>query len=492
MKKKWIVLVVMLALGTALHGENGAPDPSIGTMVNVVNQSASNQNQDVSTTSIAEGGSSWNDNKSNSFSQVSMNSVSNYESRTPPLSTLPPYLPYWTHGGWGTIKAYFPNGPTANDTIYETTFDPENPEDMRELRTVLKDLPHTGLTEAIGGVLNTVAVIVFGAPDRYHHGRGLEIINSVTRDRRPEGKPLLVFIDSNVDMGLLRDEGYAYMGKVDVEGDVDRNWDQAYKAAVTEALLWDVDILLVSGGMKGVTVGSNVTFPSAAAGYSQMNYSLSLMGAKATGITEGKGKAVLSADAYRFYPSMVERRRIPASLYDRIRGRDRSSLNEFGGMPPATSVPGSAVVPPERPTWTAPQEKRDPSIIPQSQPQGATLDGQLLPAPGRQGGPSSFDTTPQLQPACEPQAVCRTPPVAPQAEVCAEPREEVPLAAMPASQPDRVVADESGGRVVAEVRRPEAPAVRVSSRKPGITVSRKLLAMAGFSDGENIECVDVR
>jgi len=113
------------------------------------------------------------------------------------------------------------------------------------------------------------------------------------------------------------------VGKVSVEGDPERTWDHAYKAAVAEALLWDVDILLVSGGMKGVTTGTNITFPSAAAGYSQISYSLSLFGAKAKGITEGKGKAVLSAEAYRYLPSRIDRRRIPASIYDRIRLRPR-------------------------------------------------------------------------------------------------------------------------------------------------------------------------
>ncbi len=326
MKKAVIVLVPLLALGAAVRGENGGPDPAQEAppiMVEVVNDISTNQNQDVSVT--ATGGSSWSDSRSNSSanSQVSVNtaSISEYEARTAPLTSFPPYLPYWNHGGWGTVKAYFANGPSADDAIYETTFDPEEPEDMRELRSVLQDLPHMGLLEAVGGVLNSVAVVVFGAPDMYHHGRGFEIADSIVRDRRPEAKPLLVFIDSNVDTRLLREEGYAYVGKVSIEGDVTRNWDQAYKAAVTEALLWDVDILLVSGGMKGVTVGHNITFPSAAVGYGQTNYSLSLFGAVAKGITEGKGKAVLSVEAYRYDPERVQRRRIPESLYERIRVR---------------------------------------------------------------------------------------------------------------------------------------------------------------------------
>ncbi len=93
--------------------------------------------------------------------------------------------------------------------------------------------------------------------------------------------------------------------------------------------------------MKGVTTGTNITFPSAAAGYSQVNYSLSLLGGKATGITEGKGKAILSAEAYRFSPMAIERRRIPAVIYDRIRSRPWpvSILNEPAPAPTQVSIP---------------------------------------------------------------------------------------------------------------------------------------------------------
>ncbi len=343
MKKTLTILIPALVLCAAGYAENGGPGLRSPTpvSVDVDNRIGTNQNQNAS----ASGGDSQSDSASasNSTANVSLStsSTSNVQARTPPLTTFPPYLPYWTHGGWGTVKAYFPNGPTANDQIYETTFDPNNPTDMRELRSVLRALPHKGLLEVAGGMLNDVAVVLFGKPDTYFHGRGLDIANSVVRDRRPEGKPLLVFIDSNVDMNLLGEEGYAYIGKVSVEADPDRNWDQAYKAAVAEALLWDVDILLISGGMKGVTTGTNVTFPSAAAGYSQVNYSLSLMGSKATGITEGKGKAILSGEAYRYLPQMMERRRIPAALYERI--RVRSSPCPVGEAAPAPmSEPVSA------------------------------------------------------------------------------------------------------------------------------------------------------
>jgi len=258
------------------------------------------------------------------LSSINTTSISKSKVRIPPLSIIPPYLPYWTHGGWGLLKAYFPNGPSSDDTVYERTFDPSDPEDMDELRGVLTSLPHTGPLKLVGGMLNGVSA-VFGGPDQFHHGRGFEIANALIRERRPEGKPLLVFIDSNVDRGLLKKAGYAYVGRVSLEGDVDRNWDHVYDAAVAEALPWNVDILLITGGMKGVTVGSNVSFPGAAGAYSQTNYSLSLFGAMSNGITEGKGKAQVSAEGYRFWPQALIKRRIPKALYDRIQARPTSA-----------------------------------------------------------------------------------------------------------------------------------------------------------------------
>jgi len=274
--------------------------------------------------SIAYSGGS----SSGAIASLSTTSISRSPTvRIPPLSVIPPYLPYWTHGGWGTINAYFPNGPSSNDTVYERTFNPHDPDDMRELRGVFDSISYSGLLEALGGVFNSVRV-VFGGPDNFHHGKGFEIANAFIRDRRPEGKPLLVFIDSNVDRKLITKAGYAYVGKVSLEGEVERNWDQVYDAAVAEALPWDVDVLLISGGMKGVTVGSNISFPGAAGGYSQTNYSLSLFGAVSSGITEGKGKALVSAEGYRYWPQAIIKRRIPKALYDRIHAKPPSPKGE--------------------------------------------------------------------------------------------------------------------------------------------------------------------
>jgi hypothetical protein len=254
-----------------------------------------------------------------STSGVSINTTTIAKSkvRIPPLSVVAPYLPYWQHSGWGIVNAYFPNGPSSNNTAYERTFNPCDPEDMKELKGIFGSLPYTGPLESLVGVYNCVRVVL-GGPDNFHHGKGFEIANAIIRDRRPEGKPLLVFIDSNIDKQTLAQCGYAYVGRISLEGDIERNWDHVYDAAIAEALPWDVDIVLIAGGMKGVTKGSTLAFPGASAGFSQSSYSISLLGALSSGITEGKGKAVLSAECYRFCPRALMKRSIPKEFYDKI------------------------------------------------------------------------------------------------------------------------------------------------------------------------------
>ncbi len=330
MKRLIAVLVPVLMVAGGAYATGGTPTPNpTDTQIGIENNIDTSQVQNVSldgggdSSSTAYGGNSSSGASSSSGSSgasINTTSVSNYETRTQPLTVFPSNLPYWNHGGWGTVKAYFPNGPNSDEQIYERAFDPDSESDMKELRGVLESLSYENPLSVIGGLLNGVGV-VFGGPDNYHHGRGFEIASSLVRTRRPEGKPLLVFIDTNVDTNLLRKAGYAYVGKVSLEGKVDRNWDQVYDAAIAETLPWDVDILLISGGMKGVTVGSNMSFPGAAGAYSQANYSVSLFGSVSSGITEGKGKAMLSAQGYRFWPKAAQRRRIPQAFYSKIRAQ---------------------------------------------------------------------------------------------------------------------------------------------------------------------------
>ena len=336
MKRLIAVLIPVLMVAGGAYATGGTPTPTpdpVNTQIGIENNIDTSQYQNVSldgggdSSSTAYSGDSKSDAASSSGASINTTSVSNYQTRTPPLTVFPSNLPYWNHGGWGTVKAYFPNGPNNDEQIYERAFDPDSESDMKELRGVLESLSYENPLSVLGGLLNGVGV-VFGGPDNYHHGRGFEIASSLVRTRRPNRKPLLVFIDTNVDTNLLRNAGYAYVGKVSLEGKVNRNWDQLYDAAVAETLPWDVDILLISGGMKGVTVGSNLSFPGAAGAYSQANYSVSLFGSVSSGITEGKGKAILSAQGYRFWPKAAQRRRIPQAFYDRIRAQLSPRLTE--------------------------------------------------------------------------------------------------------------------------------------------------------------------
>ncbi len=378
-----LVPVLMLFAGVFAEVSNGVLS---NTTVEVDNDIAANQSQDVSVVGVGDSDSA---SSSASGASITTTSISNYRTRTPPITTFPPYLPYWTHGGWGTIKAYFPNGPNSDDQVYERIFNPGNPVDMRELRGVLESLPYESPLGVFGGFLNGVGAI-FGGPDNFHHGRGFEIANSLVRTRRPRGKPLLVFIDSNVDTNLLRKAGYAYVGRVSLEGRVDRNWDHVYDATVAEALPWNVDILLVSGGMKGVTVGSNFSFPGAGGAYSQANYSVSMFGAVSSGITEGKGKALVSAAGYRYWPAAAKRRRIPQAFYDRIHAKvqpARRSTEAVQQILPAAKKEEYPVAKKEihhvtqKETYPATAKEKRPAI-PQKKRPGVRVSQELLEMAG--------------------------------------------------------------------------------------------------------------
>ena len=383
--KKIIAMLIpglMLFAGASAKGDNGVhPESTPDTSIEVGTDVSTNQSQDISVDT--------GDATSASGASITTTSISNYRTRTPPITTFPPYLPYWTHGGWGTIKAYFPNGPNSDDQVYERIFNPGNPVDMRELRGVLESLPYESPLGVFGGFLNGVGAI-FGGPDNFHHGRGFEIASSLVRARRPRGKPLLVFIDSNVDTNLLRNAGYAYVGKVSLEGKVDRNWDHVYDAAVAEALPWNVDILLVSGGMKGVTVGSNFSFPGAGGAYSQANYSVSMFGAVSSGITEGKGKALVSAAGYRYWPDAAKRRRIPQAFYDRIHAKVqpvRKSTEAVQQILPATKKEEYPVAKKEmhhvtqKETYPATAKEKRPAIPKKKHP-GVRVSQELLKMAG--------------------------------------------------------------------------------------------------------------
>ncbi len=363
MKRVVSVLIGVVVTFTVAYGQNVTTTQVQSNPSQIQNTQAiggGNAGADSSSIAWAEGGSS--DSDSFSYSEASdsssllyyaPSSTSNYKARTAPLTTYAPYLPMWQHGGWGTIKAYFPTGPTMHDKVYERTLDPSSDLDMKEVKGILRSLPYSGALEVVGGFLNSVRKL-FGGPDQFHHGRGFEIANAVIRERRPEGKPLLVFIDSYVDPTLLEQEGYAYVGRIGLEGSYKLNWDHVYNAAIAEALPWDVDILLISGGMKGISVGSTTSL-TGGGGYSQQDYSLSLLPGKTTGITESKGEAVMSATAYRFCPEKIGRSRIPSSLYDRIRRRPQAAAAQpAAGRPVARPAQANATTASPQALRTAP------------------------------------------------------------------------------------------------------------------------------------------
>lgn len=352
MRRLVTVLIAVMVMWAVASGDSNVLNNQVQSNPSQIQNTQAigggNATSDSGSISWAEGGSADSDSLSYSEAGDSSallyyapTSVSNYKTRTPPLTTYAPYLPMWQHGGWGTIKAYFPGGPTNHDKVYERTFDPSSDLDIKEVKGILRSLPYSGALEAIGGFLNGVHRL-FGGPDKFHHGRGFEIANAVIRDRRPEGKPLLVFIDSYVDPDLLEEEGYAYVGRIGLEGSYKVSWDHVYNAAIAEALPWDVDILLISGGMKGISVGSTKSL-TGGGGYSQQDYSISLLPGKTTGITESKGEAVMSATAYRFCPEKISRSRIPQALYDRIRRRPQAAAAQPApGQPVARPAQASA------------------------------------------------------------------------------------------------------------------------------------------------------
>jgi hypothetical protein len=68
-------------------------------------------------------------------------------------------------------------------------------------------------------------------------------------------------------------------------------------------------------------VGSNSSFPNGGAGFSQTNYSLSLLGGLSSGVTEAKGKPVISAEAFRYSPRLLFKRSVSRQFYSSLQSR---------------------------------------------------------------------------------------------------------------------------------------------------------------------------
>ena len=293
--------------GTTLNESYVSADAAAKANAVADAQSASSSSSGVDNSGNS---SNINSNDSGGGTGVSISSINqNFPKADKPNmqapSAYPPYLGMWTHGGWGTLRAYFPNGPASDTTVYERQFDPSDPDDMRDLKSVISSMPHKGPLEVLGAIFN---------PDSYL-GRGVRLLgNSLVRNRRSEGKSLAVLNITGIEKGFLKENGYVYVGMVSMEGDADRNWDQTYDCMVREALRWDVDIVLVSGGMKGIPAGSTNSDGGAGVG-GQPNYSFSVFGANSKGVTEPKGKAMVSGEGYRLDPKLVAKRGIKVGRY---------------------------------------------------------------------------------------------------------------------------------------------------------------------------------
>ena len=353
------VLIVVMFVGVGAWAESSSSSSSevilennvvananVGTLAGGVMDNSSNADggEAVAIVNGVSGGAS-DSYSGGSASGVSINTTSNYKNQTPPLNVASPYLPFWNHGGWGPIRALFPNGPAGN--VYEKVWDSDNKEHLRELYGVLTSVQHEGPIEFIGGLFGGIGDIFIRSNESTYKGKGFVISNSLIKKRRRKGQVLVVLTPSSIEEEKLIIESgcYVHAGNVGVEGNETHNWDQAYNVAIAIAMLRDVDILLVSGGMKGVTIGSNTSFGSAG-GYSQTNYSISLMGARAEGKTEGVGEPLIRCIGYRYDIEEASKRKISASdlapgILDKIKkSRSSSAL-------PQQSIPSDNVLLPK-------------------------------------------------------------------------------------------------------------------------------------------------
>ena len=229
--------------------------------------------------------------------------------------------------------------------VYERTFDPGDADDMDELRGIMSGAPYDGPIEFIGGGLQRCGRGPFGDPTTTITAGALRSPTPWCGSVGPTGKPLLVFIDSNVDRNLLKRAGYTYVGKVSVEAKETRNWDQAYNAAIVETLPWDVDILLISGGMKGVTVGSNLYVPQCGHGLQPGELLAVADGRIRQGHHRGQRQARHGRrGAYRYCPRLVNKRRVPTLFYEKMKAR-------YGMAKVSRYVPWSG---PQQPQSSAP------------------------------------------------------------------------------------------------------------------------------------------
>jgi hypothetical protein len=107
-----------------------------------------------------------------------------------------------------------------------------------------------------------------------------------------------------------------------------------------------------------------------------------MFGAVSSGITEGKGKAIVSAAGYRYCPAVAKRRRIPQAFYDRFQAKvqpAQKSEEVVRLIPPADETQMYIDMPEEKPSVTV--QEQFPEI--EKEPLTVVLE-ELPPAPTKE------------------------------------------------------------------------------------------------------------
>lgn len=318
MKKLFFVLAMVMFLPSFVFADVNSENnlqATLGqeTRVGVIGGGNANaQGGDARSDSLAAAVGVGGNPTSTSSSQITI--TSNVpQAHTPPIPLYAPYLPIINHGGWRIERGYFvPNGPGGYLGIYERKFNLLDPGDVKEIEGTVQSATYKGPLEAIGGLLNGISVhFLNGNPNSLVSGRGIEIVNTIFKDRRPKNKPTLIVL---LDLGsnereVLKKNDCVSVGMVGIEADTNRNWEQGYYSIVASACPWDVDVIIINGGMRLVTE-SNIDSGGLGGAYSQVNYAISLFGAVSKGLSEGKGKPVLMGECYRYDPELAKKRKM--------------------------------------------------------------------------------------------------------------------------------------------------------------------------------------
>ena len=325
--RKLTILLVVVALTSVTWGQSDSEAnvlvDSDNTAIGGGNANAGAQAQGGAGGTGGTGGSAG---AAVNFAPHSTSIVKTREQKVYPPGTSHPFHMYVNHGGWDLLKGYFVGGPSGDLTVYERQYTPSNKKDMDELYGVLEGMEHDRLIDLPFDILNTAWRLCGWAytagqatPARLpHRFRGIEVENGFLKDKRPKDLPLMVFVDGSLNLSKLKAAGYVDVGTTTARADnTSRTWDQVEASIVAETLPWNIEIIIISGGMKGISVATNDSIP-VAIGAGSNDVGFTLQGATAKGATEGVAKAMIRARGYRKDPVRMKRISIP-SKYDAFR-----------------------------------------------------------------------------------------------------------------------------------------------------------------------------